>query len=129
MKLIDTNILIRFVTNDPPEQARTVQTLVQQAGRGELAVTDAVLAEMCQVLEFNAAYRLNRQVIAQALRGLLQANAFSFSPLAEQAIKYYALHAKLDCVDCLLLAQAKLSGNEVVSFDRRLLKVLATLTG
>ncbi len=129
MKFVDTNVLIRFIINNPPVQAMKVQAMVQAASIGELAITDAVLAETCQVLEFHKMYQLKREFINPALAGLLRLNVFTVSSLAQQSIQYYTQNSKLDFVDCLLLAQAKLYADEVVSFDKSLLKALATLKG
>jgi predicted nucleic acid-binding protein len=46
---VDTNILVRHLTGDPPEQARRASSFLAQAE--ELLLTDLVAAEVVYVLE------------------------------------------------------------------------------
>jgi predicted nucleic acid-binding protein len=36
--LVDTNVLVRFFTGDPPKQAAKVRTLVEKADAGEITL-------------------------------------------------------------------------------------------
>jgi predicted nucleic-acid-binding protein len=49
----DTNLFLRFLTNDVPAQADQVETLLQRAGKGEvtLVTTELVIAEIVWTLE------------------------------------------------------------------------------
>jgi predicted nucleic-acid-binding protein len=129
VKFVDTNILIRFVTDDVPDLAEQARALVKNARKNELVVTDAVLAEMCQVLQFNPEFRMERPLIGRALKGLFAISVFDFSELARKAVEIYIAHTKLDFVDCLLAAQAELYGGEIITFDKKLQKVLTTSKG
>jgi predicted nucleic-acid-binding protein len=119
----DTNVLIRLVTNDLPEQVLNAQAVIDSAVPGEIEITDAVLAETCTILEFNAGYRLPRDLIHRALSRLLSQSAFSISPVAKDALKTYQKHPKLDIVDCLLLVLAEHKQANLLSFDKELLKI------
>ena len=69
---LDTNVLVRFLVQDDPEQAKLALDLV--SGLTEAApgfVCREVLVELVCVLE--RAYGLGRTDIAQALDGLLEA--------------------------------------------------------
>jgi predicted nucleic acid-binding protein len=125
VKFVDTNVLLRFVTNDVPDLASQAQAMVNAAASAELVITDAVLAEVCQVLEFNQEYRLDRQLVGKALTALLALPAFEVSRLAREAATYYIKYPKLDFVDCLLAAQAGLHSSEIITFDKRLQKTIA----
>lgn len=81
---------------------------------------------MCQVLGYNAIYALDRTTVSRAVTALLQLSVFAVSALAKYAAEYCAQNPKLDFVGCLLLAQAKRYQDEIISFDKDLLKPLAT---
>jgi predicted nucleic-acid-binding protein len=69
---LDTNVLVRFLVQDDPEQARAAQNLMAtftEAAPG--FVCREVLVEIVWVLE--CAYGLSRPDIARALDGLLEA--------------------------------------------------------
>lgn len=69
---LDTNVLVRFLTQDDPEQGRLASDLV--AGLSEVDpgyVCREVMVELVWVLE--RAYRLSRPEIADALDALLAA--------------------------------------------------------
>ncbi|MGH9196049.1 MAG: PIN domain-containing protein, partial [Acidimicrobiia bacterium] len=57
----DTNVLIRFLADDPLGHAEAVQRALEAAGNGRFAVvvTDVVLAEIAYVL--TGAYRRSRK--------------------------------------------------------------------
>jgi predicted nucleic-acid-binding protein len=64
---VDTNVLVRYLTQDDPAQARKVDTFVATAieSGDRLHVDDIVLCELVWVLR--AAYRFGKPVIAAAL--------------------------------------------------------------
>ena len=51
--VIDTNLLIRFLTEDDPEKAKAVETLLGKAGKGEIRILipSVVIAELVWVLK------------------------------------------------------------------------------
>jgi predicted nucleic acid-binding protein len=124
MRYVDTNILIRLVMNDVPAQVIQIQAVIQRAAAGELVILDAILEETCTVLQFNAAYRLPRTVVYQALEQLFANKAFALSETARHALVAFGQHPKLDLADCLLLAAANGRKNRAFTFDKDLLKTL-----
>lgn len=69
---LDTNVLVRFLVQDDPDQARAASTVIGNLTEAEPGfVCREVLVELVWVLE--RAYRLPRSDIAQALEGLLEA--------------------------------------------------------
>lgn len=70
----DTNVLVRFITRDDPEQTRRVVTMMRRAERGELSlrVSAIVIAEVIWVLE--SFYKYEPAVIAEVLREFLVAD-------------------------------------------------------
>jgi predicted nucleic acid-binding protein len=66
--LVDTNVLVRHLTGDPPRQAHRATAFL--AGQNELILTDLVLAELVYVLE--SYYERPRDEVANAARALVE---------------------------------------------------------
>ena len=122
--LLDTNILLRFITGEPADQAGEVAGLVAaaEAGKVRLAVLPMVLAEAVFVL--SGFYEHPRSKVAEVLSHLISSPGF----LADESERM--LHAlklfgagKLDFVDCYLAAASIREGRTLVSFDQDLAKL------
>jgi len=63
--LVDTNILVRFFTKDPPKQAEKVRSLVALADAGKitLVVLPVIVAETVYTLE--SFYKIPRNKVAE----------------------------------------------------------------
>lgn len=119
--LLDTNVLVRHLTGDPPAQAIRATALLR--GSHELIVTDVVFAEFVYVLE--SFYRRSRSYIAEAARGLLGLPSIAVVDHDHlfRAIELYEL-SPLHLADAYLAALAELSNvKTIASFDRRIDKV------
>ena len=68
---LDTNVLVRYLTQDDPRQSRRANALVAEAvaGKKRLFVSIVVLCELVWVLR--GAYSLDRPTIAMALERIL----------------------------------------------------------
>lgn len=112
---VDTNILIRHLTGDPPEQADRATRFL--ASTDELLLADLIVAETVYVLE--SFYGVGRSQIAEAIRALL-----AFDPiitvdaaLLRRAIEVYELE-QLDFAEAYLVANAETTGvRRIASFD------------
>ena len=119
--LLDTNVLIRHLTGDPPDQARRATRFL--AAGHELVLTDLVLAETVYVLE--SYYRRPRREVAAAARSLLALPGVAVLDL-DLLLRTVELYdsLRLDLADAYLAAAAEAWGIEgVASFDRRLDRV------
>jgi len=119
--LLDTNILIRHLTGDPPAQAKRATALLR--GSHELILSDLVLAEMVYVLE--SFYQVPRTEIAAMARALLALPSIAAGDhdLLLRAVEVYEIF-RLDFAEAYLVALAELSGVEhVASFDRQIDRV------
>ena len=118
---IDTNILVRHLTGDPPELAARATAYL---GTGEeLLLTDLIAAETIYVLE--PFYRAPRDQVAQALRSLV---AFDSIVCVDPALLLRALEVyetdRLDFAEAYLVACAESTGvGRVASFDRSIDRV------
>jgi predicted nucleic-acid-binding protein len=75
---IDTNVLVRYLTQDDPKQARTVDALIASTVEqgSKVRVDDIVLCELAWVLR--NAYRFDRATIASTLDKVLSTSLFVF---------------------------------------------------
>lgn len=118
---VDTNVLIRHLSGDPPDMAARATALLASGER--LLLADVVLAECVYVLE--SFYEVPRARVAQLLRAAL---AFPTIETVQPASLLRALETyevdRLDFAEAYLVAQAEATGvNEIVSFDRTIDRV------
>ncbi len=122
--LLDTNILLRFITGEPADQAGKAADLVRaaEAGKVRLAVLPMVLAEAVFVL--TGFYEHPRPKVAVVLSHLISGPGFH-SDEGERMLHALTLFGsgKLDFVDCYLAAASIRDGFTVVSFDRDIAKL------
>jgi predicted nucleic-acid-binding protein len=118
---VDTNVLVRHLTGDPPEQAARATRLLSQAG--QLLLPDLIVAEVVYVLE--SVYRVPRPRVAELARAIIAFGAIEVAdePTLLRALEIYELH-RLDFADAYLVAEAEISGvNAVASFDKAIERV------
>jgi predicted nucleic-acid-binding protein len=110
---LDTDLLVRLLTNDDPQQAGRVAELIDASPACFVPIT--VVLELEWVLR--GAYRLPRQAIISALRGLLQIRQLHLEQEEQvvQAIDWYA--QGLDFADALHLLRSE-GCSALISFDR-----------
>lgn len=113
---VDTNILVRHLTGEPPDMAERVTAFLANAD--ELLVADLILAETVYVLE--SFYKAPRSQVANAMRSLLAMSCVvTIDPaLLLRALEVYELD-RIDFAEAYLVAQAETTGVcVVVSFDK-----------
>jgi predicted nucleic acid-binding protein len=118
---VDTNVIVRHLTGDPPEQARRATNLLDNVS--SLWLADVIVAEVVYVLE--SVYRVDRDGIAGLMRSIVSSHRMRVSdlPLLLRTIEVYE-HHRLAFADAYLVASAERSGvAAVVSFDRGISKV------
>lgn len=124
----DTNVLIRFLVREPPDQyARARALMAGVSGRQiELRVSAVVVGEVAAILQH--VYDEPQADVARALLTLVTARGVR---LEEPAIVIAALeHARdlkdIDFVDAYIAEQARAEGLAVASFDKGLHRKLGT---
>lgn len=118
---LDTNVLIRHLTADPPDQGARATRLLR--GTDELLLADLIVAETVYVLE--SFYEVERLRIAQLLRAAIALPTVRCvdAHLLLRALELYEV-ARLDFAEAYLAASAEVTGVGVVaSFDRSLDRV------
>lgn len=121
MIYLDTNVLVRVITGDDPLLANRAITTIQSGGQNDFGMLDAILVEVCFVLEFHD-YKMARADIADALEILAAIPQILASKTTLSALKLYRRHPKLDYADCLLVSTGGKDG--VFTFDKDLQKLL-----
>ena len=124
MKALDTNVIVRYLVQDDPDQSRKATALIEgAASRGErLFVTAVVLCELVWVLR--GAYEYGRDEIASALEKILAAIEFWVEDrdIAHRALADFRDEGG-DFADYLIGWRARKAGVEkTATFDRRLRK-------
>lgn len=116
---VDTNVLVRFLVRDDEAQFEKARKLIKRevaAGRGVL-VNQLVLLETEWVLR--SRYSLPKQLIIQAISGLLDASDVQFEDEAavEEALFVWKESAA-DFADCLIGAKNRRLGcRATATFD------------
>lgn len=110
---IDTNVLVRLVTNDDAAQARAARDHLEGQ---QIYLAKSVLLEAEWVLRYS--YGLDRQTITAVFRQLLGLEGSLTEAYADvvTAVEWY--ERGLDFADALHLASSR-SCDRLVTFDRR----------
>lgn len=113
---LDTTVLIRHLTGDPPAQARRATAFLGRAD--ELLLPDLIVAEVIYVLE--SFYELDRGEAAKLSRSIIAFPTIVVvdEPLLLRALEVYEID-RLDFAEAYLVASAETSGvHSIASFDR-----------
>jgi len=119
---LDTNVLVRYLAQDDPAQARKANSLIDGAvGKGEPVHLDVVvLCELVWVLR--GAYRFGKQTVGDALERILDAAQFSVEDrdLVREALEAYRA-GQGDFADYVLGLRNRQAGcSATATFDRAL---------
>ena len=119
--VIDTNLLVRYLTEDDPSKANDVKRLLLKAAQGEirLLIPSIVIAELVWVLQ--SFYKLQRSEIVPLLNAILQTHGVEVSDktVVSDAITIYRDHA-IDFIDAWIVAFAKAAEvRAIYTFDRK----------
>jgi predicted nucleic-acid-binding protein len=116
MRAVDTNVLVRLITGDDPNQTEAAEEFVESGGW----VSHLVVAEMTWVL--STVYRLSPEAIAGAIEMLLSHAHLTVqdADVVTAALDGYRRHARVDFFDHLVLEVARKAGHlPVGTFDRQ----------
>ena len=113
MRLIDTNIILRYLLEDNEQQAEKAVTEIMNG-----AVTTAeVIAEVVYVL--SRVYKIPRDEVSWMIHRLLMDVKVENLRSLRYALGLFN-QTNLDFVDCLLVAYHKVLGVDILSFDKKL---------
>jgi predicted nucleic acid-binding protein len=118
---LDTNVLIRHLTGDPPAQARRATAFLERAD--ELLLPDLLVAEVVYVLE--SFYEVKPKRVAELVRAVIAFPAIVVvaEPLLLRALEVYEVD-RIDFAEAYLVASAEAGAVEsIASFDRSIDRV------
>jgi len=117
----DTNLFLRYLTNDVPAQADLVESLLHRAAKGKvnLVTTSMVIAEIVWTLE--SYYELDKKEIQAMILGILNTDGLEVidSDLILQAIVHYT-DKNVDFIDAFNAAwMDKNDVDKIYTFDQK----------
>ncbi len=119
--LLDTNVLFRHLTGDPPEMAARASAYLL-SGR-DLVLSDLVVAEIVYVLE--SFYQQTREQVAGLVAAVVSSSRYQVQDraLLIRSLEIYLDH-RIDFTEAYLAAAAEKAGiTEIASFDRAIDRV------
>ncbi len=116
---LDTNIILRFILGDVPEQCLKIQDLLMRQNV-MYDVADLVITKAVYVMQ--STYGLSREKIVDGLQKLLWFPEINYNRnLFDQVFPMYLEHPKLSFNDCCLVVYANLNEAEPLwTFDQKL---------
>ena len=120
MRAVDTNVVVRLVVRDDPEQVRAAEQFISRGGW----VSHLVMAELSWVLD--TVYQRSAGQIALALDMVLNHKDLTVqdADTVIAALAQFAKRPALGFSDCLMLEVARKAGHlPLGTFDRTLAKL------
>lgn len=123
MKIIDTNMILRFLLRDNEQMADTAAEIIDNES---VIVTNEIIAEAVYVL--SGVYKIGRREISNALLEFIFIDNVKAKEhmVLSKALNIYTEN-NLDFVDCLLCAYELIYGYEVCTFDTKLNRTIQKL--
>lgn len=117
--ILDTNILIRFLTNDSKEQSLLVENLFKKVANKSLIVPDVVLIETVFVLL--SVYELAKEEIVEKMSSLIAFEKFDLhKTLFQKTLDLYGKYP-ISIVDAYLGAVSKTKPTQTIyTFDKKM---------
>ncbi len=120
MKIVDANIILRYLLNDHDKLSAKATTIIED---NDVLLPNEVIAEVVYVLE--KVYNVKNDEICDTLLDLFKYRnvAVDDFEVLEEAFLLFS-RRRLDFVDTLLYAYNKVKGYQVFTFDKKLNKLL-----
>jgi predicted nucleic-acid-binding protein len=118
-----TNVLLRHILQDQPDQSSRATALFHKAGSGEVSLyaADSVIFEAVYIL--SKQFGATRHEIAESLQEALDIPAFIVSnrDALQSALTFWTPHGGLSFVDCFHLAMAAQLGlDHIYTFGQKM---------
>ena len=117
---LDTSVVVRYLTNDPPEMAARAARIIDN--EAELVLTDGILGEAAYVLLKR--YGVPRAMVVDNLIALVRKRNVAVwrveKDIAIQALQLCRPSGRVSFADALLWSIARVTDDAIVySFDKR----------
>ena len=119
---VDTNVLIRHLTGDPPDLAARATAFLADAD--DLLLPDLIVAEVVYVLE--SFYEVPVDEVARIMRSVIAFPAIRTldPPLLLRSLEVYETH-RIEFAEAYLVASVEFAGvDDIASFDRGIDRVV-----
>ena len=117
--LLDTNVILRFLTGEPKAQAEAARNLFHSAATGDvvLEVSPVIVVEVCYTLD--SFYKVDREEVAVKVSALLSRKGVKVqeSDRVFDALRRLKI-LNVGFADVYLAAAASIDSVPVASFDR-----------
>ena len=117
MTFIDTNVILRYLLNDIPEQSDQAASIIES---GAFTLPE-IIAEVVYVL--TKLYDIPRNEIKDIILPVFDEVSIENPQVMAIALSTYS-ETKFDFVDCLIFARKKALGEDIFTFDKKLLNYL-----
>ncbi len=119
---LDTNVILRLLLDDVPEQNAAVVELIDGQSENQLAVADVALVEVVFVLE--RYYGIGRAEISGMIEGVMSLVQINCNrTLLAKALPLFVQNPSLSFEDCCLAVYAELNdATPLWTFDKDLAK-------
>ena len=111
--VIDTNVILRYLLNDIPEQADKAAEIIE---KGAKSYTE-IIAEVVYVLV--KLYSVPREKINEIVSPVTYEVEFDNADVIRKALENFS-ETRFDYVDCLLLARKQILDENIYTFDKKL---------
>lgn len=119
--LLDTNCILRYLLADVPDQTERVAELVKEG-----ASTAPEFLSECVFVLSGRVYGFSRAEVSDALLAVLDEIYCEHLPAMKRALDIYR-DTKLDFADCILAARHVVENTPVMTFDKKLNRLIRSL--
>ena len=122
LPILDTNIIIRYLTEDDVKQAQRVELLFRKIATPKLEIPDVVIVEIAYVLL--SYYKLTKEDVVEKINVLVDFKKFKTNKkLIKKTLDFYK-NNNISFVDSYISALVFYKKNEFLfTFDKALLKI------
>lgn len=124
--LFDTNAVLRFVLNDIPNQSKVIVDLVQQAKQGVVLIQIPTIVFFELTYALIGAYKLGRQDVWEQCTKLLLIPYLEIPDrqLLRSGYDIWVKEQGVSFADAIFSQIAEIEGYELVTFDKKLKKII-----
>lgn len=125
MKSLDTNITLRLLLQDVPEQLTKIVALIDNSKTSSLAIADAVFFECVWILS-GKQYKFERMLIGKLLLQVADIPQVNCNRvMLEKAVPLYVKYRNISFIDACLSVYAELNDAiPLLTFDKKLASAL-----